>query len=337
MLAFTGYVCEDRSRSLNPLLLCVWIWLTGKQHHSDNMVLRLPHLQSLVYPQRPIKEILSSPLVALDLSGDDWDIDGANSAPGAWLLVFWFLSLLTASVVAFFAVVSGHVAPNLATTLGLFFSRPYSRDSYLGIDAGYPPSWNGRRQIRWSNGYACGIFKGRFYRQMGPSGSSVSRALVVYTTSWIAYVFRSHFRSSLHFTISAPAPEPWVGVAASAVLLVSTLARAGITILNSIATLRRFGKISWLKALASSASQSVELFFIISYYKGNIPIPVQESLSLILLAASAMVIPRGVSPAHREFALYGFTVWVQMIWLNVHWSFSMLGASITCRTLSRTI
>ena len=50
-------------------------------------------------------------------------------------------------------------------------------------------------------------------------------------------------------------------------------------------------------------------------------IPIQEAVSLFLLAAYGMLIPRGVSPTSHEHAMYGFTVWVQMVWLNVRWCF----------------
>jgi hypothetical protein len=316
MLAFTEYICGDSYKGINPLILCIWIWMQGRLHPSDSMVITLPPSRRFIYPQsttqltQEIEEpnrISSAPNV-LDLSSDDWDIDGGTFM-NAWKVI-WVFSLITSVLIAFFVVVSGGGNPSLATTLGLLFVRPYSIDSNLH-DSGYPPSWNGRRRLRWDNGYACGLFKGKHYKKMGPTGNSLFRCIVVYVASWITWYLRTPLRRAMQFARPAPTSTwvLWVAICFECMAMLAMF--MGIFML-----------IAWRQVKASIAltinfiALAICFALMVRYMatkQGHKALFWYSELGILTAILYAAVIHRGVGPSHGPFVWYNAIVWIHTI------------------------
>lgn len=119
----------------------------------------------------------------------------------------WIVSTIFGIVITFFTAIAGTSNPNLATAIGLLVLRPYSNDNNYR-DAGVPPSWNGRRQIRWGD-YRCGIFNGPTQVRVGNIGNSIYRFTILMAVAWLTWYWRAPLRDALSFK-EIQAVQPWV-------------------------------------------------------------------------------------------------------------------------------
>jgi hypothetical protein len=355
LLAFTEYVCGDRNRAINPLILCIWLWMKGKLHPSDNLLIKLPPSTQFIYPQPdltpkallsepqnqthpsppevkspevttqpaaesppPVKSALPTPseepLVLsrapniLDLSGEDWEVDG-DTFLNVWKVI-WVLSLLSSALIAFFVILSGGGNPNMATTLGLLFCRPYSIDSNPQ-DSGYPPSWNGRRRLRWGSGYSCGVFKGTFYKRMGPTGNSLFRATTVHAVSWVTWIWRKQLQTSLNFTQSKPS-SIWVLWVAVVLECMATAACFYGTFFLMNLRQRKAAFVCGLNFVCVSVMCVLMFRYLISDV-GHETVFWCSEMGIAIAIFYPAVIHRGIGPSHGPFVWYTAIVWIHII------------------------
>ena len=252
--------------------------------------------------------LLSRAPNVLDLSGIDWEVDGGTFM-NVWK-VLWVLSVVSSALIAFFVILSNGGHPNFATTLGLLFGRPYSIDSN-SQDSGYPPSWNGRRQLRWGTGYACGVFKGKFYKRMGPTGNSLFRTTFVYAVSWATWCWRRPLQSSLNFKPSQPS-STWV-------LWVAVLFECAGTIacFFGIIMLANWGQTKAAFACAlnfvSFSIVCALMFRSLIWKEGHDTLFWYSELGVGTAILYAAVIHCGVGPSHGPFVWYNAMVWIHTV------------------------
>lgn len=223
---------------VNPLLPLVWWWAKGWTKETDNMFFTLPTVKIKDRTKKPTQNtrhlegaspttpntlvIAKPPAVAnasayceITLSKGLPQIDGCEylrTSRAPWVLSTFFGMILT-----FFTSLAASSNPSLATSVGLLFLKPYSND-YNFLDAGCPPSWNGRRQIRWGNGAnsnMCGIFNGPTRLRAGNTGNSLCRALILTAVAWLTWGWQSELRRALSFgeIHGAPGWVMWVALA----------------------------------------------------------------------------------------------------------------------------
>lgn len=177
---------------VNPLVQLLWWWSQGKLRCSDNMFFTLPpaEIQQLQRPSKSPNTLADVPTPTcckIPLSVGLCCVDGGGSHKPriSWI---WIIN--------FFASLTGTSNPSLATSVGLLLLRPANNDNNWR-DFGQPPSWNGRRRIRWSDGdnvYACEIFSGSTQVRIGNIGSSVYRCIGLMMVSWFAWGWRDELQ-----------------------------------------------------------------------------------------------------------------------------------------------
>lgn len=97
----------------------------------------------------------------------------------------WVYSTVIGVLVTFFTSLAGGSNPCFAASIGLLLLRPYNND-YNFHNAGCPPSWNGRRRVRWNDSVgpnACGIFSGYTHIRVGNTGNGIFRLTILMITS----------------------------------------------------------------------------------------------------------------------------------------------------------
>lgn len=214
---------------VNPLVPLLWWWSKGYLSREDNLFFALPPSEIQKSSKKPSTVVLTptipgassqqntglgaEPIPAptccvIPLSQGIPEIDGGG---GVIPRIPWIWSIATGATITFFTSIIGSSNPSLATSIGLLMLRPCNNDANH-IDAGRPPSWNGRKRIRWSNGansYSCGVFSGRTRVRIGNLGNGASRSTILIIVAWLAWYWQTELRQQLSFAETKP-PQKWV-------------------------------------------------------------------------------------------------------------------------------
>lgn len=137
-----------------------------------------------------LKLTTQSNFLAVSTESTDPRTMGASYIP-------WVIGTTLGVIISFFISIAAGLNPSLATSVGLILLRPFSSDYNL-IDAGSPPSWNGRRWVQF-NSIACGIFSGQTVVPMGNTSNSLLRYGILSVVSWLAWGWRTGLRDAFGF------------------------------------------------------------------------------------------------------------------------------------------
>jgi len=188
---------------VNPLLPALWLWKEDKLGLTNNLCITFPPVELFPVTDGGVDGTRID--VSLDLhprnSYQEWEVDGFNLYGFGNLP--WMLGTFCSCIISFFVSVASNSTPTLSAAISLYFSIPYSCDNNYR-DIGWPPSWNGRVRLRWgdpdpSQGYACGIFYGKFRKRMGKTGTSIHRASVVLLVCALSWTWKLELRTALGF------------------------------------------------------------------------------------------------------------------------------------------
>jgi len=301
---------------VNPLILLVICWTQGHLPPTDTFFFTLPPItRKYSSPPHNTGKPLAVGYCELNLSEGPIEIDG--SASGIFLgssTYPWIISTLFGVVISFFVSVASNSNPNLAACVGLLLLRPYSNDSCY-IDAGTPPSWNGRRQIRWATN-ACGIFYWSNLPRTGYIGNSLPRACILAVVSWVAWYWDSSLRVKFSFGPRIPIAL-WVMWAA----VVIQACMAFLTLL-SVYVIAYLWKISYQIAMFNlliGVWFSAVLVFMVRFLLYG------TDLKMIYFLSEGLVFPTTIVVAQTFVGLGARNVYVQLFTL-LGWSYMVAGS-----------